>query len=468
MALKLLNTMSRQKEALKPISDKTIKLYTCGLTVYSEPHIGNWSAYIYWDILVRTLVADGYKVNHVQNITDVGHLTDDEDQGEDKLQKAAEKARKTAWEIAEYYIGRVEKGRELLRLRKPDHMPRATDYIKQQIDLVKRLERLGYTYSIKGDGIYFDTSKLSDYGKLARLDKEGLQAGSRVAIGDKKSPTDFALWKLSPKNAKRDMEWDSPWGKGFPGWHLECSTMAMDLLGDTIDIHTGGIDHIAVHHTNEIAQTETVTKKPFANIWLHSNHMKVNGKKMSKSLGNVYTLDDIAKKGYTPQSFRLLVLTSHYRTQSNFTWKLMNAAQSRLKRWQSVADMRWQASDDNSHVSGDIMATSIMEAFKALDDDLDTPRALSSLEETFNALEQNPLCKKDQAQFIEFLEFIDVRLGIDLLLPDITSQQKKTIMKREKMRADRDYAGSDKLRDELLEQGIALRDIKTGVLWYRR
>ncbi len=466
MKLELMNTMTREKEILKPLSE-TVSLYTCGHTVYNEPHIGNWSAYIYWDILVRTLKLDDYKIKHVQNITDVGHLTDDEDQGEDKLQKTANKERKTAWEVAEYYTRRVEEGEKLLGLMKPDHSPKATEFIDEQINLVKNLEKLGYTYEIANDGLYFDTSRLDDYGRLARLDIEGLEAGARVAMGEKKSPTDFALWKLTPKSVKRDMEWDSPWGKGFPGWHLECSVMAMQLLGEQIDIHTGGIDHIAVHHTNEIAQTETLTGKPFANIWLHSNHMKVNGKKMSKSLGNVFTLDDLVEKGYDPQSFRLLVLTSQYRTQSNFTWKLLNAAQSRLKRWQSVADLRWQMSP-NVASSTKIINESIQEAKNALNDDLDTPKALSSLEKTFNHLEKSMLAPEDETKFAEFLDYIDLALGINLIKPDISSQQKELISKREKSRLDKKYTESDRLRGELLSQDIIVNDTDNGAVWSRR
>lgn len=465
MSVKLFNTMTRKKEELKPISPE-IRLYTCGHTVYSEPHIGNWSIYIYWDVLVRTLRADGHTINHVQNITDVGHLTDDEDQGEDKLQKAAESERKTAWEIAEQYIGRVENGERQLGLLKPTHNPKATEYIDGQIDLVKQLEKLGYTYEVKGDGVYFDTSKLSDYGKLARLDTEGLKAGTRVAIGGKKTPTDFALWKLTPEGVKRDMEWDSPWGKGFPGWHLECSVMAMQLLGDQIDIHTGGIDHVTVHHTNEIAQTETVTGKPFSSIWLHANHMKVNGKKMSKSLGNIFALDDLTRKDYDLQAFRLLVLTSHYRTQSNFTWKLLNAAQSRLKRWQSVSDLRWQTESKAQSIN-EVINKALKNADRALRDDLDTPKVLSSLEGVFNILEKQLLGEEDIEIFNEFLDFIKERLGVDLYKDDINAKQKKIIAKRQEARDKKDFASSDELRGVLLKEGVSVRDTEHKSIWGR-
>jgi len=294
--MKFYNTLSRKTEDLVPLNDKKVTLYACGLTVYSQPHIGNWVAYIYWDLLVRTLRASGYEVEHVQNITDVGHLTSDEDAGEDKMLAGALKEGLTAWEVADKYIKIADdEAYGHLGLLRPTHMPRATAYIKQQIAFVSELEAKGFTYALK-DGVYFDTSKLKDYGKLAKLDIEGLQFGARVADTGKKNPTDFAVWKFSLEGQKRDMEWESPWGPGFPGWHLECSVMARELLGDTIDIHTGGIDHIPVHHTNEIAQSEAVTDKPLANMWLHANHIKVDGKKMSKSLGNIYTLKDITEK----------------------------------------------------------------------------------------------------------------------------------------------------------------------------
>ena len=293
--MKLYNTMSRQVEEFKPQKDGEVTIYTCGLTVYSQPHIGNWVVYIYWDVLQRTLEQSGYSVNRIQNITDVGHLTSDEDAGEDKMLASALKEGKTAWEIAEKYIKIAEEEANSLGLIKPN-LVRTTDYIEQQIDFVRRLEEKGYTYSLN-DGVYFDTSKLNNYGKLARLDIQGLQFGARVGDTGKKNPTDFALWKFSPKDQKRDMEWESPWGIGFPGWHLECSAIILELLGETIDIHNGGIDHIPVHHTNEIAQSETLTGKPLSKYWVHANHIKVDGQKMSKSLGNIYTLKEILDHG---------------------------------------------------------------------------------------------------------------------------------------------------------------------------
>ncbi len=466
MSLKLYNTMSRSEEEFKPLSADEVTLYTCGHTVYGDPHIGNWRAYITWDILRRTLRANGYSVNHVQNITDVGHLTDDEDSGEDKLQKTAEKERKTAWEVAEFYTARTEQAREKLGIIKPTHSPKATEYMAQQIELVKKLEAKGVTYEIKDDGIYFDTSTLKDYGKLARLDIEGLKSGARVKNVGKRNITDFALWKFTPKGVKRDMEWDSPWGKGFPGWHLECSVMANELLGDQIDIHTGGVDHIPIHHTNEIAQTETITGKTFVNYWLHNKHMMIDGTKMSKSLGNIYTIDDLLEKKYDLRAFRLLILTSHYRTESNFTWKLMNAAQSRLKRWQAMADLRRQTTNDGQSLKT-TLEKSMAGVDEALNDDLNTPTALKSLEESFNSLEKQGLNHEDSKVFDEFLKFIDNRLGINLLLPDIPAKAKEIIKQREQARAKKDFAKSDELRDELLEQGVRINDSQSHTTWSR-
>lgn len=465
MSLRLYNTMSRSKEEFKPLGDE-VTLYACGHTVYGDPHIGNWRAYITWDILLRTLKANGYKVNHVQNITDVGHLTDDEDSGDDKLQQTANKERKTSWEVAEYYTQRTEEGRKQLSILKPTHNPKATDYMKQQIKLVKQLEAKDYTYIIEGDGVYFDTSKLDDYGKLARLDIDGLRSGARVKNVGKRNLTDFALWKFTPKGVKRDMEWDSPWGKGFPGWHLECSVMANDILGDQIDIHTGGVDHIPIHHTNEIAQTESITGKDFVKYWMHNKHMMVNGTKMSKSLGNIYTISDLLERKYDLRAFRLLILTSHYRTESNFTWKLMNAAQSRLNRWQAMADLRWQTNNSEESITN-VLTRSISGAEQALNDDLDTPQTLKSLEESFNLLEKTGLPKNDKAAFEGFLEFIDERLGVNLLLADIDPKTKELINQRVQTRKTKEFEKSDEIRDKLLKCGIKLNDTSSGTNWSR-
>jgi cysteinyl-tRNA synthetase len=450
--MKLHNTLTRKIEDFKPLDGKKVKLYACGLTVYSHPHVGNWVAYIYWDVLVRTLKAEGYNVDHVQNITDVGHLTSDEDAGEDKMLKSALKEGTTAWDVAEKYIKIADdEAFNQLGLLRPDHMPRATDYISQQIAFVEELEKKGYTYKI-ADGVYFDTSKLDNYGELARLDIDGLQFGARVEDTGKKNPTDFAVWKLSDPAEKRDMEWDSPWGKGFPGWHLECSVMAQELLGDQIDIHSGGVDHIPVHHTNEIAQTEAVTGKKFANYWVHANHIKVNGTKMSKSLGNIYTLKDVLDKGFELQAFRLMILSKHYRTEGNFTWEILEAAQNRLNRWQAVADTRWQGLDTGPDC----------DLLPSLQADLDTPAAMAIIDKHFSQLTDN-----NQSPSKKCLENINNLLGINLLKDDVNSAQKLLIKERDTAREAKDWAKADEVRGKLADQGLEVRDTPHGQIWSR-
>jgi cysteinyl-tRNA synthetase len=471
MTLKLYNTMSRTLEPLKLQNDKSVSLYTCGLTVYSQPHIGNWVAYVYWDILVRALKANGLSVNRVQNITDVGHLTSDEDAGEDKMLSSALKEGITAWDVAEKYIKIAdEEAYNQLGLLRPDHMPRATEYIPQQIAFVEELEKKGFTYAI-ADGVYFDTSKLSDYGKLARLDIDGLQFGVRVADTGKKTPTDFALWKFSPEGQKRDMEWESPWGLGFPGWHLECSVMARELLGDTIDIHTGGIDHIPVHHTNEIAQSEAFTGKTFANMWIHANHIKVDGTKMSKSLGNIYTLKDISDKGFDIDAFKLMILSKHYRTEGNFTWEILEAAQNRLNELRAWADLRYQTTTN-------VMPDELDELFKdtragmldAINDDLNTPLALAALNKLVSYMSNIAIPGVEGKYTDGTLGFIDDLLGLNLSnRPDITDEQKTLIKQREEARANKDFEGSDRLRAELENHGLLVRDTpNNGPVWSRK
>lgn len=450
--MKLYNTLTRQLEDITTIEDKKVRLYTCGLTVYSQPHIGNWVAYIYWDVLVRTLRANGYEVNHVQNITDVGHLTSDEDAGEDKMIKGALKEGKTAWEVADKYIRIADtEAYEVLGLTRPTHMPRATEYIDQQIEFVKELEEKGFTYTI-ADGVYFDTSKLSDYGKLARLDIEGLRFGARVEDTGKKNPTDFAVWKFSNPEEKRDMEWESPWGIGFPGWHLECSVMSGELLGEQIDIHTGGVDHIAVHHTNEIAQTESLTGKQFSRFWVHANHIKVNGTKMAKSLGNIYTIQDILDKGYNINAFKVLVLSKHYLTEGNFTWEILEAAKNRLDNWLSVADTIWQFDQTDD----------VLELLPSLNNDLDTPMALAKIDQYFEQVSSTYKAPSPDA-----LSLINSLLGINLSGQDISNEQKQLIQEREVAREAKDWSKSDEIRKQLLDQGIALRDQQDKTVWSR-
>lgn len=477
MEMKLYNTLTRTTEELKSLEAGKIKLYTCGLTVYSQPHIGNWVAYIYWDVLVRTLKGAGYEVTRVQNITDVGHLTSDEDAGEDKMLKGALKEGLSAWQVAEKYIAVADdEAYGQLGLLRPDHMPRATDYIAQQIAFVQELEGKGYTYTID-DGVYFDTAKLKNYGELARLDIEGLQFGARVADTGKKNPTDFAVWKFSSPAEKRDMEWESPWGKGFPGWHLECSVMARELLGDQIDIHTGGIDHIPVHHTNEIAQTEAVTGKRFSNYWVHNNHLKVDGEKMSKSLGNIYTLADITNKGFDIEAFKITILSKHYRTEGNFTWDILESSQNRLQGLRQFADLRFQpARHQACRVADEYFPEAIARLKEVLMDDMNTPQALAIISEVINHVERlagGCIHEANLQAFNEFLVYVDSALGLTLTRSnDISQTQKETLTARANARVEKDWKNSDKLRELLLEQGIGVKDLfhdeaTAYQVWYR-
>lgn len=471
--MKLYNTLTRQKEEFKPLSE-TVKIYTCGLTVYSQPHIGNWTGYIYWDVLIRLLNYQGFNIERTQNITDVGHLTSDDDSGEDKMQKGARQEGKTAWDVAKKYSDIAShEAYDILQLIRPDHLEPATKFIDQQIAFARELETKGLTYIIAGDGLYFDTSKLNDYGKLARLDIEGLEAGARVSVEGKRNITDFAIWKFSPTNTKRDMEWGSPWGKGFPGWHLECSVIARETLGDQIDIHTGGIDHIPVHHTNEIAQTESITGKQFAKIWLHNNHIKVDGQKMSKGLGNIYTLSDVIGRGFTAMDFKLAVIERHYRTEGNFTWETLAAAHNRLHNWRNYASLRHQTHDtldqdenkkDENYVQFYASKQAIVEALK---DDLDTPKALAIIDQEFSKLDNTPLDKVHQASLIALLETIDELFGLGIIAAtaDVSDEIKQLLIERQRLRDNQDWVGSDRIRDKLATQRITVKDTPSGTTW---
>lgn len=468
--MKLYNTLTRKIETITPLKTKAPTVYTCGPTVYDYPHIGNWFTFIRYDLLIRALRADGQTPQWVMNITDVGHLVSDADDGEDKLEKGARREGKTAWDVAAYYSDYFSKGLERLNMVAPDHLTKATEHIAEQIALIQRLEARGYTYVID-DGVYYDTSLFEGYAAFARLDLDEQQEGARVERNEqKRNPTDFALWKFSPKDQQRDMEWNSPWGTGFPGWHLECSAMSMKYLGETIDIHSGGIDHIPVHHTNEIAQSEAASGKRFANYWMHANHILIDGDKISKSLGNGITLEDIEGKGYSLQDFRLLVLQSHYRSQSKFSWEDLAAAHNRLAGYQAMADLRWQpiSPEEAYSYSGpdyDLFAKKIVES---LTDDLDTPRALAQLSIVEGGAKPCIADSAELAALTRFLDSIDAALGLQLgQSKDITDDQKHQIAQRQTARTAKDWAASDAIRDQLLAEGIGVRDTPQGPIWFR-
>jgi cysteinyl-tRNA synthetase len=490
MPIKFHNTLTNKTEEFKPIDPSEIKLYTCGPTVYSTPHVGNWVAYIYWDVLVRLLMANGYRVKRVMNITDVGHLTSDADEGEDKLQKGANREGKTAWDVAKFYTDVFMDGMHRLKLSPPNHITKATEFIPQQLELLKTLKDKGCTYQTE-DGIYFDTSKFATYKDFARLDLDAIKAGARVEyIASKRNPSDFALWKFSRPNEHRDMEWETPVDilensdsqsaatspiMGFPGWHLECSAMALSILGNTIDIHTGGVDHIPVHHTNEIAQSEAATGVQFCHYWLHNNHLKVNGTKISKSLENGYTLDDLERLGYSPMDFKMFVLQGNYHNEGNFTFENLLSARNRLNKWKDIAVLRHQLhdtleapaqaqGDDSQRLS---IETAPIMLLDALNNDMGTPEAMRIIEASFDKIASSHLAKINRQAIISLLETIDELLGLDLMgaTPDLSDDIKNLLVQRQRCREEKDWSKSDTIRDELLEIGIVLKDNDKESIW---
>jgi cysteinyl-tRNA synthetase len=482
MTLRIYNTLTRQVEKFQPMSDEKVKLYTCGPTVYNHLHVGNWAAYIYWDTLVRTLLVNGYTVERVMNITDVGHLVSDGDTGEDKLEKGAKREGKTAWEVAEFYSESFLSGMEQLGLLAPEHTVRATDFINEQLALVRILKDKGMTYQID-DGIYFDTARFPTYASFAQLDLTAQKAGARVEYNSQKhNASDFALWKFTAVGETRDMEWETPADltdenvprKGFPGWHLECSAMAMSVLGPTVDIHTGGIDHIPVHHTNEIAQSEAASGQRFSNYWLHNNHIKVNGTKISKSLNNGYTLMDLKQNGFSPMDYRMLVLQSQYSNEGNFTFENLAAAHNRLRHWRNVAALRHQLhatlDPDSDKLDSDkfvsVLAVSGL-VVEALNNNLNTPQALRAVDEAFADVMAAPLDKIYSSGLGQLLQTIDETLGLQLqaTTPDIDDDTKQLIVARQRARDAKDWTESDRLRDKIAEQGITVRDSSHGSIW---
>lgn len=464
MDLFLTNSLSREKEKFEPINPSEIGMYTCGPTVYDFATIGNFRTYTSADVLLRVLKFNGYKVKYIMNLTDVGHLTGDNlgdaDTGEDRLEKAAKKERKTAWDIAKFYIDAFFKDFEKLNLEKPEKFVKATDHIQDQINLVQELENKGLTYKIS-DGIYFNTKKFedfdSDYKKLSTLDK--IKAGARVEPNpEKKNPSDFALWKFSPKGKKRDMEWDSPWGVGFPGWHIECSAMSMKYLGETFDIHVGGEDLRSTHHPNEIAQAEGATGKKFVNYWIHGAFLQVDGGRMGKSLGNAYTVSDLEKKGFSALDLRYFYLTGKYNEPLNFTWKALEAAKSGYQNLiEQVNALKEQTQRTTLSSEKDEKRMEYQNRFKeSVNDDLNTPKALAVMWEML----KSSIPSEDKYDLI--LSFDEV-LGLSLNRAKVVEKQipknvKSLISKRKKLRKEGKFEEADKIRDEIVKLGFKVED----------
>jgi len=467
MRLKIYNTLTKKKEVFKPLNPSTVGMYACGPTVYDYAHIGNFRTYTLADIVHRTLKYLEYQVKLVMNITDVGHLTSDADTGEDKLEKGARREGKTAWDIAQKYTDIFLEDMKKMNMLKPTVLCKATEHIKEQIELVKKLEEKGYTYKTS-DGIYFDTSKFPHYGELVGLNIKGLKEGARVEKNpEKKRPADFALWKFSPHppagGKKRDMEWDSPYGKGFPGWHIECSAMSMKYLGNPFDIHLGGVDLKPVHHTNEIAQAEAATGKPFVKYWIHGEFILVDGKKMSKSKGNFYNLKDIEKKGFDPLALRYLYLNTHYRQQMNFTWAALKGAQTAWIKLISLV-----SKGDIDAVASSAKGKKFKDRFiKAISDDFNMPESLAIVwEMTKSDLDQ----KEKQTLLLDFDKVLGLNLRAKskeqrakIQIKDIEDKEiKKLLLKREKLRKEEKWQEADKIRKEVEKKGYSLEDTSGG------
>lgn len=475
--MRLFNTLSREVEDFIPLIEKKVGMYACGFTVYDYTHLGHLRKYSMDDVLVRMLRHEDFNVKFVQNVTDVGHLASDADTGEDKLEKGAKKYGQTVWEIAKKFEDYFFYSMDQMGNLRPDVSCRATEHIPQQIEMVKKLEARGYTYIIEGDGVYFDTSKLDDYGKLAGLNKEKieqLKAGARVEMVEgKRNPTDFALWKFERPGENRAMSWESPWAnRGFPGWHIECSAMAIKYLGEQFDVHTGGIDHIDIHHTNEIAQAESASgKKPFVKYWVHHNHLRVDNEKMSKSLGNFYTIDDVLERGFAPPALRLLFLSSHYRSELNFTWDALAAAQAAWERLvKQIGEIKLSLVNSDSGSSEKLpeqMKEFADQFWLAMSNDLDTPKALAAF---WMMLKSNLPNEQKWQLLIDFDQVLG--LGAESIeksavgktmskivdpatLPD---EVKLILAERQQAREQKNWQKADNLRDKLLKFGYRIED----------
>ncbi|MFA5032149.1 MAG: cysteine--tRNA ligase [bacterium] len=462
MSLKLFNTLTRQKDEFIPIVAKKVGYYSCGLTVYNYAHIGNLRTYIFTDTLRRVLEYNGYEVNHIMNITDVGHLASDQDEGEDKIDREAQKTKKSPYEIAEFYTQAFLKDMEELNIKKPKLMCKATEHIPDMIALIEKLVNKGYAYVTK-NAVYYDTSKFKDYGKLARLNLDGQNSGARVEVEpEKRNPFDFALWKINQPN--HIMQWDSPWGRGFPGWHIECSAMSMKYLGETFDIHSGGIDHIPVHHTNEIAQSEGATGKKFVNYWVHANFLQIKDTKMSKSLANFYTLQDLKNMGFDPMVFKMFVLMAKYRAELSFTDEALTAAKTVLEYiYNFVTQMG--SLDDVIQTGDEDWVKGYKEKFlEAINDDLNTPQAVAVVLEII----QEAYKRKHFRVYETLLDF-DKVLGIRIkekresTKKELPDEIKTLIAERENARKSKDWAKSDALRKQIESSGYILEDTPEGM-----
>jgi cysteinyl-tRNA synthetase len=450
--LRLFDTYERKVRDFEPLKQGEVGLYACGPTVYHYAHIGNLRTYVFEDLLRRTLERAGYSVQHVMNITDVGHLTSDADTGEDKMEIGSRRTGMDAWQMADFYTAEFKKDLDRLHVQPPKIWCKATDHIQEQIDFVADLENKGYTYRTS-DGIYFNSRKLNNYGYLARLDVEGLQAGARVDKGERQFVTDFALWKFSTPDEQRQMEWDSPWGVGFPGWHIECSAMSARYLGDFFDIHCGGKDHIPIHHTNEIAQTEASRGTRLANFWMHGYFLQLGKDKMAKSSGDFLRLESLLEAGYDPMVYRYFCLTAHYRSELSFSWESLEAARTSLNRLYEAA-YGW---GEPGQPSDEYMTRFLAYIYE----DLNLPRALAVAWELTRSDEPDAVKKATLLAFDEIFG-----LKIEHWQPEgivVPEQVQLLVEQRTQARSDKDWGRADELRDEIAELGFSVKDTREGV-----
>ena len=465
MKLTFYNTLTRKKEEFHSIDEKRVRMYSCGPTVYSYAHIGNFRTYIFMDTLRRVLKYNGYELKHVMNITDVGHLESDADEGEDKMEKAARKEKKDPYEIANFYTKIFLKDIEKLNIDKPEIITKATENISQMIDYVKEIIKNGYAYETS-KGIYFDISKLDKYPVLSNRKLDDQIAGARVDVDpEKKNPYDFALWIKAPEN--HIMKWESPWGLSYPGWHLECSTMGRRFLGEEFDIHTGGVDHIPTHHENEIAQSKGATGKIPAHVWMHCEYLQVDGGKMSKSLGNTYTISQLQEKGISPLAFKLFCFTAHYRNKLNFTFEGAYGAQKALERLYDSYVKNVNGADD---VEEDVIKEYEEKFLSYINDDMNMPGAMSVVWD----IARNT---KKSAKFANLLLKFDEVLGLDMKnaekylvkfkqndSEELPAEIKKLVEERKNARAEKNWAKSDEIRDKIISLGYSIKDTKDGII----
>ncbi|MDC7126117.1 MAG: cysteine--tRNA ligase [Spirochaetales bacterium] len=462
MNVRLYNTLGREMQDFTPINKSEVGMYCCGPTVYNYAHIGNLRTYVFEDLLRRALEFNNFNVNHVMNITDVGHLTGDADDGEDKLEKSARETGKTPEEISQFYTKAFFNDIDRLNIKRPNTACVATKHIGNMIGLIKRIEANGFTYSAGGN-VYFDTAKFEKYGDLALLDRQKLRAGARIAVdGNKKNPADFVLWFTNSKFENHLMQWDSPWGKGYPGWHIECSAMSMKYLGEQFDIHCGGIDHIPIHHTNEIAQSEAATGKKWVNYWIHGEFLLMEKQKMAKSAGNFITLQTLVDKGYEPLDYRYFCLGGHYRSQLVFNFESLDAAKNARNNLNERVIKLKTSVDATAIENIDSAAGEIFKNFKeSVCNDLNTPKALACM---WQLLKTNEVSEADKLSVLYEMDKV-FGLQLDSLEADsveLTEEELCIVKERENARAEKDWTKADELRDKLLELGIEIKDTAKG------